>query len=125
MRRSAMSITAIAITNGNRTTTATMCAVMTAYPIHGVDAVQENECRKHHGRHASDAHRLIRHSGGSIGPAFLLCADVGHVECRLGLQQSRYDDGGQNSRKGRIEMKGNMNALRNAALGIEIGRAHV
>src|SRR3546814_3886891 len=67
MRRSAMSITAIAITNGNRTTTATMCAVMTAYPIHGVDAVQENECRKHHGRHASDAHRLIRHSGGSIG----------------------------------------------------------
>src|SRR3546814_13580304 len=84
MRRSAMSITAIAITNGNRTTTATMCAVMTAYPIHGVDAVQENECRKHHGRHASDAHRLIRHSGGSIGPAFIFCADVGPGEGRHG-----------------------------------------
>src|SRR3546814_17761805 len=87
MRRSAMSITAIAITNGNRTTTATMCAVMTAYPIHGVAAVQENECRKHHGRHVRAAHRLIMHSGGSIGPAFLLCSDVGHGECRTGLQQ--------------------------------------
>lgn len=70
----------IAVINGRLIVMAMMRPMVFAPQLHGVNTVQENECHQHHGWHAGDAHRLIKHLGGPFwGRPFFCTDDVGRV----------------------------------------------